>query len=341
MLIQLRPDADPKATRAALQALGVWPTPLIDGDGRVTAFQLEPLSPAIDPALIAALPGIDRLLRAPSPHPRLDAQAGRPITIGRATFAPPPLTGPAPHVTPPVLIAGPCSVDAPDTVMAAAEAAAAAGATALRGGAYKPRTSPYSFHGHGPDGLTWLRTAADAHDLIVVTEILSELDVTRVADAADIVQVGSRNMHNYALLRAIGRATRPVLLKRGMAATIEEWMLAAEHLLTAGAPSVIFCERGVRGFDPSTRNLLDLGAVALLAHAHHQPVIADPSHATGRRDIIPPLALAARAAGACGVMIETHPDPTRALSDASQAIDRATLRHIGLGLGLVHEESKA
>ncbi|MCB9551518.1 MAG: 3-deoxy-7-phosphoheptulonate synthase [Myxococcales bacterium] len=328
MLIQLRPGADPKTARNALHALGLWVTPLVDGDGHVTAYTVEPLSPPVDPALIAAIPGVERLLRAPSPHPRLDAQAGRPIRIGRAVFG-----GPAP-----VLIAGPCSVDARDTLMAAAAAAAAAGATALRGGAYKPRTSPYSFHGHGPEGLTWLREAADAHDLIVVTEVLSEHDVTRVAEAADLVQIGSRNMQNFALLRAVGRAGRPVLLKRGMSATIEEWMLAAEHLLTAGAEAVVFCERGVRGFDPATRNLLDLAAVALLAHAHRQPVIADPSHATGRRDLVAPLALAARAAGACGVMVETHPDPTRALSDAPQAIDRDTLRHIGRGLGLVTEE---
>ncbi len=331
MLIRLEPDAETAAVQGRLKALGLWFTPLADAAGRVCALRIDPPSPPIDPGRLRRLPGVAEVLVGASPHPRVDAQAGRVVTVRRAAFG-----GPAP-----VLIAGPCSVDAPDTVMAAAEAAAAAGATALRGGAFKPRTSPYSFDGHGVEALGWMRTAADRHGLAVITEVLSERDVERVAAHADVLQIGSRNMQNFALLRAAGAARVPCLLKRGMAATVEEWLLAGEHLLAHGAAAVIFCERGVRGFDPATRNLLDLAAVALLAHVHRQPVIADPSHATGRRDLIEPLALAARAAGAAGVMVEMHPDPARARSDAAQAIDRATLRRIGAGLGLVdaHEEA--
>lgn len=328
MIIRLDADADAAQVQRALKALGLWFSPMTDPAGRVRALRVDAPSPPIDPARLADVPGVAEILAAQSPHPRVDAQAGRPVVVGRAVFG----------GDDPVLIAGPCSVDSPETVEAAAAAAASAGAVALRGGAYKPRTSPYAFHGHGPDALDWLRAAADAHGLIVVTEVLSERDVDAVAARADLLQIGSRNMQNFALLRAAGASGRPCLLKRGMAATVEEWLLAGEHLLSAGAAGVIFCERGVRGFDPQTRNLLDLAAVSLLAHVHRLPVIADPSHATGRRDLIAPLALAARAAGACGVMVETHPDPARALSDAAQALDAATLRRIGAGLGLVPAE---
>ncbi len=195
----------------------------------------------------------------------------------------------------------------------------------LRGGAYKPRTSPYAFQGHGEPALAWMRRAADACGMKVVTEALAEADVALVAEHADLVQVGSRNMHNYALLKAIGRTGRPVLLKRGMAATIDEWLHAGEYLLAAGAAGVVFCERGIRSFDDSTRNLLDLGAVALLAHVHRLPVIVDPSHGAGRRDLVLPLGRAALAAGAAGLMIETHDEPARALSDGPQAIPLAEL----------------
>jgi 3-deoxy-7-phosphoheptulonate synthase len=201
-----------------------------------------------------------------------------------------------------------------------AAALAPLGVAFLRGGAYKPRSSPYSFQGHGEPALDWLRRAADAHGMKVVTEALAEADVDLVAAHADLVQVGSRNMHNYALLKAIGRTGRPALLKRGMAATIDEWLHAGEYLLAGGASGVVFCERGIRSFDDSTRNLLDLGAVALLAHVHRLPVIVDPSHGAGRRDLVLPLGRAALAAGAAGLMIESHDDPPRALSDGPQAI---------------------
>ena len=216
----------------------------------------------------------------------------------------------------------------------------AAGATMLRGGAFKPRTSPYSFQGHGPRALVWMRRAADSCGLGVVTEATSPEDVPAVAEIADLVQVGSRNMSSFGLLRAVGRAGKPVLLKRGMAATIEEWLLAGEHLLVHGAPAVIFCERGVRGFDGSTRNLLDLAAAALLAHVHKLPVIVDPSHATGRRDLVAPLALAAVAAGAAGILVETHDDPGAALSDGPQAISTTELAALARAVGAVPRDER-
>ena len=175
-----------------------------------------------------------------------------------------------------------------------------AGGRLLRGGAWKPRTSPYAFQGHGGEALAWLRQAANSHGLAVVTEVLGEADVEQVAEAADLVQIGSRNMQNFALLKAVGRTRRPVLLKRGRTATLAEWRAAAEHVLLAGADGVVFCERGIAGVDPETRNTLDLGAVAVLKHAYGLPVVVDPSHAAGRRDLIEPLARAALAAGADG-----------------------------------------
>jgi 3-deoxy-7-phosphoheptulonate synthase len=214
-----------------------------------------------------------------------------------------------------------------------AQALAPLGVTFLRGGAYKPRSSPYAFQGHGEAALGWMRRAADAAGMRVVTEVLSEADAPVVAEVADLMQVGSRNMQNYALLKAVGKCQKPVLLKRGMAATIEEWLLSGEYLLANGAPGVVFCERGIRGFDASTRNLLDVSAVALLAHVHRLPVIVDPSHATGRRDLVLPLGRAALAAGAAGLLIEAHEDPARALSDGPQAIPMGELGGLLSALG--------
>ena len=202
------------------------------------------------------------------------------------------------------------------------------GVTFLRGGAFKPRSSPYNFQGHGDPALSWMRDAATKYGLRVVTEVLSEHDVTAVAELADLIQIGSRNMQNFALLKRVGHVGKPVLLKRAMSATIDEWLLAAEYLLHHGSSGVVLCERGIRGFDPSTRNLVDLTAVALLANVHRLPVIVDPSHGTGRRDLILPLARAALAAGAAGVMIETHDDPGRALSDGPQALRAEELQYV-------------
>ncbi len=220
----------------------------------------------------------------------------------------------------PVLIAGPCSVESREQMLCAAQAVRAAGAALLRGGAFKPRTSPYGFQGLGERGLELLAEAGAAVGLPVVTEVMEPAQVSLVASYADVLQIGSRNMANSALLKAVGRSHRPVMLKRGMAATVEEWLLAAEYVLAEGNARVILCERGVRGFEPSLRNLLDPAVVPLLRTLTHLPVIVDPSHAVGRRDLVAPAACAAIDVGADGVMIEAHPDPSVALTDAAQAV---------------------
>ncbi len=219
-----------------------------------------------------------------------------------------------------VLMAGPCSVEGREQILTSAHLLRDAGATILRGGAFKPRTSPYSFQGLGEEGLRLLAAAREATGMAIVTEALDPEGVDLVAEYADIVQIGARNMQNYPLLRRAGRAGKPVLLKRGMSATIEEFLLAAEYILAEGNPDVILCERGVRGFDPQTRNVLDLTAIPVVKGLSHLPMIADPSHGTGLRSKVSPMARAAVAAGADGLMVEVHPDPPSALSDGAQSL---------------------
>ncbi|MFQ5669483.1 MAG: 3-deoxy-7-phosphoheptulonate synthase [Acidobacteriota bacterium] len=219
-----------------------------------------------------------------------------------------------------VVMAGPCSVESEAQIQACAAAVREAGALILRGGAYKPRTSPYSFQGLGPAGLDLLRKAADENDLAVVSEILDAKDLPLFLDKVDLIQVGARNMQNFALLKELARVEKPVLLKRGMSATLQELLLSAEYLLSGGNRKVILCERGIRTFEPSTRNTLDLSAIPILRQTGHLPVIADPSHGTGLRDYVAPMARAAVAAGADGLLIEVHPEPEKALSDGSQSL---------------------
>lgn len=218
------------------------------------------------------------------------------------------------------VIAGPCAVESAAQLHAAAAAVQESGAHLLRGGAYKPRTSPYTFQGHGSSALTLLREAALATGLPVVSEVLESTDIRRMLPYIDGFQVGARNMHNAALLRALGRQPRPVLLKRGFAATVDELLLAAEYILAGGNESVILCERGIRTFETATRNTLDLNAVACLKQRTHLPVIVDPSHGTGVRELVIPLARAAVAVGADGIMVEVHHDPSSALSDGQQSL---------------------
>jgi chorismate mutase/prephenate dehydratase len=220
----------------------------------------------------------------------------------------------------PVLIAGPCAVESMEQVMSCAEATRAAGGALLRGGCFKPRTSPYSFQGLGYEGLEMLASAGRAHGLPIVTEVPAPEHVGPIAEIADVLQVGARNMQNFALLSEVGRSRRPVLLKRGMSATIDELLQAAEYVLAGGNRQVILCERGIRTFENSTRNTLDIAAVPVLRQRTHLPVIVDPSHAAGRRSLVMPLARAGIAVGAHGVMVEIHPDPDRALSDGPQAL---------------------
>jgi 3-deoxy-7-phosphoheptulonate synthase len=219
-----------------------------------------------------------------------------------------------------IVMAGPCSAENESQVMATAAAVKRAGAKVLRGGAFKPRSSPYSFQGLGEEGLRLLRTAANAHNLKLISEVMDISQIELIAKYADIFQVGARNMQNFTLLRELGRARKPVMLKRGLSATIEEWLMSAEYILSGGNMDVILCERGIRTFETATRNTFDISAIAVVKKLSHLPIVADPSHGAGRRDMVAQLARAAVAAGADGLIIEVHDNPDRALSDGAQSL---------------------
>ncbi len=266
------------------------------------------------------LPGVDRLIQIGKPY-KMVARALHPVpttvkvgpaAVGRESFT---------------LIAGPCAVETEEQALTAARAAKASGATILRGGAYKPRTSPYSFQGLGKLGLEILAECRAETGLPVVTEVLETRDVELVAEWADALQIGTRNMQNFSLLKEVGQVRKPVLLKRGLSATVEEWLMAAEYVAQRGNSEIILCERGIRTFEPSTRNTLDLAGMAVAQSESHLPVIVDPSHATGQKDLVAPMARAALAAGADGVMVDVHHDPGQALCDGPQALtpDELTL----------------
>lgn len=269
---------------------------------------------AVDPARFVDMPGVREAVPVSQPYKQVsrewrneDTVISLPggVRIGDGSVS---------------LIAGPCAVESHDQIVEVALALKEAGADALRGGAFKPRTSPYSFQGLGEAGLELLARAREASGLPVVTEVLEPDKVSVVAEYADVLQVGARNMQNYPLLRRLGRLRQPILLKRGMSATISELLLAAEYIMAEGNDQVIFCERGVRSFDPATRNLLDLSAIPIVKSRSHLPILADPSHGTGVRAMVAPLALAAVAAGADGLLLEVHPDPAVALSDGAQSL---------------------
>lgn len=219
------------------------------------------------------------------------------------------------------IIAGPCAVESEAQLLEVASGLIKAGAGGLRGGAFKPRTSPYSFQGLEEDGLKLLAQARRETGLPVVTELMNLTELDLVAEYADIIQIGTRNMQNFGLLRAVGRQSKPVILKRGMSATVDEWLMAAEYILAEGNPNVILCERGIRTFETATRNTLDLSAIPLIKSLSHLPVVVDPSHATGKRKLVLPMAKAAVVAGADGLLIEVHPDPANAWSDGEQSLD--------------------
>jgi 3-deoxy-7-phosphoheptulonate synthase len=244
-------------------------------------------------------------------HPDRSTVWVRGVPIGPETFT---------------FIAGPCAVESRQQTLEAVEMAKAAGATIMRGGAYKPRTSPYAFQGLGVEGLQILADVRDVTGLPVVTEVVDARDVPVVAEHADMLQIGTRNMANFGLLQAVGEAGKPVLLKRGMTATIEEWLMAAEYIAQRGNLDVVLCERGIRTFEPATRNTLDISAVPVVQATSHLPVIVDPSHAAGRKDLVVPLSRAAIAVGADGVIVDVHPDPETALCDGPQALLGAELR---------------
>jgi len=298
------------ATRLRMLGLAVHRT-VHEGSTRLAAVGEQ--GAAVDWDEVRTWPGVVEVRKLKVPF-ELASRAFHPhdtvITVGRCAIGSRQLA----------LMAGPCSVEGEEQAFTIAGAVAAAGATVMRGGAYKPRTSPYSFQGLGEEGLKILRRAADAHGLAVVSEVMDTPLVELVARYADILQIGARNMQNYALLREVGHAGKPVLLKRGLASTIEEWLMSAEHIAAQGNAQVILCERGIRTFETYTRNTLDLNAIPVVKELSHLPVIVDPSHGTGIRDKVAPMARAGIAAGADGLMIEVHHDPDRALSDGAQSL---------------------
>ncbi len=268
---------------------------------------------ALEPENFEMLEGVERAMRVLHPfklasrdfHPEDSIVRINGTAVGGKTLA---------------LIAGPCSIESREQLMEAAQAVKEAGAKMLRAGAFKPRTSPYSFQGLGLRGLELLREARERYGLPTVTEVMSPQDVTLVAQYADVLQIGARNMQNFALLHAVGETQKPVLLKRGLMSTIEELIMAAEYILSHGNHRVMLCERGIRTFETATRNTFDINAIPVLKQLTHLPVIADPSHGTGRWDLVAPIARGAVAAGADGLIVEVHPDPARALSDGGQSL---------------------
>jgi 3-deoxy-7-phosphoheptulonate synthase len=276
------------------------------------------------------LPGVARVIKigkaykmvAADLHPEPTIVRVGPTPVGRATFT---------------LIAGPCAVESYEQAMAATKAAAAAGATILRGDVYKPRTSPYSFQGLGEEGLEILKECREETGLPIIVEIVDVSQVQHVAEVADCIRVGTRNAQNFELLKECGLANTPVMLKRGLAMTIDEWLQAAEYVAQRGNSEIILCERGIRTFEPATRNTLDLAGMAAAQHESHLPVIVDPSHAVGKRHLVAPMALAAVAAGADAVMIDVHPDPETALCDGPQALVADEIADLGKRLAAVAE----
>lgn len=322
MLILMKADAPAEQVHAVMEKVkehGFRPLEL-PGQDR-TAIGVLGTNPIQLRDLVLSLPGVADAVPVSKPfklvsrefHPQASS-----ITVAGRTFGPP-------HFQ---VIAGPCSVESEAQLMAAAEAVQAAGATFLRGGAFKPRTSPYSFRGLGEAGLRLLARARDALGLPIVTEVLTTEDVSLVAGYADVLQVGARNCQNFGLLEAVGRTQKPILLKRGMSTTIEEWLLSAEYVLGQGNAGVILCERGIRTFEPFTRNTLDLGAVPVVKELSHLPVVVDPSHGSGHWWMVGPLAKGAAAVGADGLLVEVHPAPAEALSDGAQSLNPVKFRRL-------------
>ncbi len=268
----------------------------------------------VDDSLVAELPGVAQIIHVSNPYKQVSREWKADATV--VTIAPGVSFG-GDEVP---VIAGPCSVETEAQILEAARAVKNAGAVALRGGAFKPRSSPYSFQGLGKKGLDLLALAKRETGLAIVTEAMDDEGAHLCAEVADCLQIGARNMQNYSLLKTVGRIGKPVLLKRGMAATIEDLLLSAEYVLSEGNPNVILCERGLRSFDTTSRNLFDLTAIPVVHGLSHLPIVADPSHGTGRRDKVTPMARAAVAAGADGIIVEVHPHPERALSDGAQSL---------------------
>jgi 3-deoxy-7-phosphoheptulonate synthase len=306
------PTADVERVVAVIEEMGYVAHPMpgaqrtavgiVGNDGRVDASRIE------------ALPGVVQVIHVTQPYKQVSREWRDEPTI--VTIAP----GVSFGGTDVPVVAGPCAVESETQIIRAAQMVRAAGGTALRGGAFKPRSSPYSFQGLGLEGLELLVRAREETGLPIVTEAMDDEGARVIADHADCIQIGARNMQNYSLLKTVGKLGRPVLLKRGMAATIADLLLSAEYILAEGNSQVILCERGVRTFDPAVRNMFDLTAIPVVHTLSHLPIVADPSHGTGLRDIVTPMARAAVAAGADGILVEMHPEPDRALSDGAQSL---------------------
>ncbi len=315
MLVVMRHGATPEQVDGVvrvIEEMGYEARPM-PGAQR-TAVGLVGNDGRVDASRIAALPGVVQVIHVTQPYKQVSREWRPENTV--VSIAPGVRFG----GTDVPVIAGPCSVESEDQIVAAARLVRAAGATCLRGGAFKPRSSPYSFQGLGKRGLEMLAVAKKETGLAVVTEAMDEEGADLVAEYGDCIQIGARNMQNYSLLKFVGRLGKPVLLKRGLAATIQDLLLSAEYILAAGNEQVILCERGVRSFDTATRNLFDVTAIPIVQQLSHLPIVADPSHGTGIRDKVIPMARAALAAGADGILVEMHPQPDRALSDGAQSL---------------------
>jgi len=304
--------AEIDAVVAAIEEMGYEARPM-PGAQR-TAVGLVGNDGRVDSSRISALSGVAQVIHVTQPYKQVSREWRPENTI--VTIAPGVEVGGSEVV----IMAGPCSVESEAQIVLAAQQVKAAGASCLRGGAFKPRSSPYSFQGLGEVGLQYLATAKRETGLAIVTEAMDESGAELVAEYADCIQIGARNMQNYSLLKFVGTLGKPVLLKRGLAATISDLLLSAEYVLANGNENVILCERGVRTFDPATRNMFDLTAIPIVQQLSHLPIVADPSHGTGIRDKVLPMARAAVAAGANGVLVEVHPNPERALSDGAQSL---------------------
>ena len=315
MLVVMHPqatEAEIRQVAAAIEEMG-YEARVMPGRQRTTVGVVGN-DGRVDPSRLAGLAGVMECIPVTRPYKQVSREWRAQSTIVKLPGG---ITIGGDDV---VIMAGPCSVESERQILDAARAVRDAGATVLRAGAFKPRSSPYSFQGLGRAGLKLLAKAREETGLLIVTEAMDAEGLDQVLEVADIVQIGARNMQNYSLLKHAGRARRPILLKRGLSATIQELLLSAEYILAEGNPQVILCERGVRGFDTATRNLFDLSAIAVVHGLSHLPIVADPSHGTGHRDMVTPMARAAVAAGADGLLVEVHPTPDRALSDGAQSL---------------------
>lgn len=322
MLVVMQSDATPEQIESVLTAIRaqkLTPHPL-PGSTR-TAIGITGNIAAVESELIEVLPGVKECIRVTKPFKLASREMHREDTTVRTAQA---AFGPGTFP----IIAGPCSVENEAMIQKTAEFLRENGVTMLRAGAFKPRTSPYAFQGMGVEGLEILKRVRQRTGVGIVTELMDTDNADAVEDAADVIQIGTRNMQNFSLLKRVSRAKKPVLLKRGMSATLEEWLMAAEYVMSGGNYNVILCERGVRTFSDHSRNTLDLGVIPPCRALSHLPIVVDPSHGTGKRAFVPPMSLAALAAGADGLLIEIHPDPDRAMSDGAQSLDFAAFQKL-------------